>query len=114
MTSPVPPLSDAAALRRFAAGVLERWIGALERDRLAVRLPRRRGLTRALPGMPFHLAPELFLQVAGRTDFRFPEERLRLEAGGLCVVPRGLPHGERAAAGKGGPFANLVFAYRKE
>jgi AraC-like DNA-binding protein len=63
--------------------------------------------------MPFHLGPELFLQVSGRTHFAFPEERLCLEAGSLCMVPRGLPHRERAAPWRG-PFANLVFSYPRE
>lgn len=110
---PLSAVTGGEALRRFAARLLERWMRALERDRLPVRLPRRRGLMRSLEGLPFHLAPELFLQVSGRTHFTFPEERLCLEPGALCVVPRGLPHRERVGPWRG-PFANLVFSYRKE
>lgn len=106
-------VTDEESLRRFAARLLEAWMRELERDRLPVRLPRRRGLMRSLPAMPFHLGPELFLQVSGRTRFVFPEETLCLEPGSLCVVPRGLPHRERVGPWRG-PFANLVFMYRKE
>ena len=42
----------------------------------------------------FHLAPELFLQVAGWTDFRFPDGACRLRAGEALLVPPQLRHDE--------------------
>lgn len=42
----------------------------------------------------FHLAPELFLQVAGWTDFRFPNGACRLRAGEALLVPPQLRHAE--------------------
>jgi AraC-like DNA-binding protein len=59
----------------------------------------------------FHLAPELFLQVAGWTDFRFPDAACRLRAGEALLVPPQLRHCEtvgddgRARAQR---FRNLV------
>lgn len=60
-------------------------------------------------GGHFHLVPELFLQLAGRTDFRFPQGSLQLDAGQAALLPPRLLHAERVMAGPAGqPFCNLV------
>ncbi len=102
-----------AELRRATAGLLKRWGAALQRGRLRCHFPRRAGLMRSGRGMHFHMKPELFLQVSGSTTFTFPEEKVRVGPGELCLVPAGLPHSESARA-QGGPFCNLVFAYHRE
>ncbi len=57
----------------------------------------------------FHLAPELFLQVSGWTQFRFPHGTTRLEAGQALLLPPKLLHAERVgAAPRSAPFCNLV------
>jgi AraC-like DNA-binding protein len=99
-----------ADLRHFAIEVLMKWVADLDRDRLRLHFPRREGLMRLIPGMPFHLWPELFLQISGSTTFEFPGEICRVEPGEICLVSRGLPHRERVRAGKGA-FFNLVIAY---
>ncbi|SDU30716.1 AraC-type DNA-binding protein [Verrucomicrobium sp. GAS474] len=105
---------DEAALRRETAALLGRWAGTLQRGRLRSHLPRRAGLMRFAADMPFHLKPELFLQVSGSTTFTFPEQRIRVGPGELCLVPSGLPHRERGRDDVDGtPFCNLVFAYQE-
>ncbi len=84
------------------------------RDRLdalaeaPIHIPAARSEMRAIPGMQFHVAPELFLQLSGETRFTFPGEEQVVGPGGICIVPRGVPHGERVRALES-PFANLVF-----
>jgi AraC-like DNA-binding protein len=57
----------------------------------------------------FHLVPELFVQLAGHTDFQFPGQHLRLLPGQVLLLPPRLLHAERVADGPlGAPFANLV------
>ena len=57
----------------------------------------------------FHLVPELFLQLTGRTDFRLPQGGLPLDAGQAALLPPRLLHAERVAPGADGqPFCNLV------
>lgn len=61
----------------------------------------------------FHLTPELFLQIAGTTRFRFPQGALTLAPGHALLVPPRLLHAERVKPGdrSGGgrePFCNLV------
>lgn len=90
---------------------LQRQIAALQKGRVRVRIPCLKGQMRAVPGMKFHLMPELFLQVSGLTAFSFPGESFRLLPGEICVVPRGIPHGERARPFRG-PFHNFVFMFQ--
>lgn len=72
-----------------------------------------------LPGPPpdlvargaghFHLASELFLQVAGWTQFQFPHTGLLVAAGEALLLPPRLLHAERVGAdGSGAPFCNVV------
>lgn len=105
----------AAVLAQPQAGLAERLHAALARcvDRLAAgELPVQVGppgdLSTRAAGH-FHLAPELFLQLGGSTEFRFPHGRLALRAGEALLVPPTLRHDERVrAAGRQEPFSNLV------
>ncbi|NZD58692.1 helix-turn-helix transcriptional regulator [Sphaerotilus montanus] len=70
-------------------------------QRLSEPLPRGEG--------HFHLAPELFLQLAGWTEFRFPQGHCRVTPGQALLVPPQLRHDERVGPGEAGePFCNLV------
>jgi AraC-like DNA-binding protein len=100
-------------LREFSIRLLTMWIAKLDRDRIRLHLPRRRGLMRLMPNMPFHLHPELFLQISGCTTFEFPEESCHVKPGEVCLVSRGLPHRERIRPWQG-PFYNIVIAYSPE
>jgi AraC-like DNA-binding protein len=55
-----------------------------------------------------HLNAELFLQVQGHTEFRFPQGQVTLQAGEALVMPPKLLHDEWVAGGDGQPFSNLV------
>ncbi|NMF87255.1 helix-turn-helix transcriptional regulator [Aromatoleum petrolei] len=84
-------------LRRIAAGALP------------LRLPGTVG--DAVPRVDghFHLVPELFLQVAGSTLFRFPHTEVELAQGEALVVPPRLLHAEEVRGGEDGkPFCNVV------
>lgn len=77
--------------------------------RLTVRLPAGADDEVGRGDGHFHLAPELFLQVAGWTRFRFPQGELLLSAGEAAVLPPRLLHAERVGpSGAGEPFCNLV------
>lgn len=65
------------------------------------------------PGAPglghFHLVPELFLQVGGRTRFQFPQAACWLAPGQALLLPPLLLHDEWVQPGPAGePFSNLV------
>lgn len=84
-------------LRRIAAGSLPLRLPGTVDD----SVPRVDG--------HFHLVPELFLQVAGSTRFRFPHTEVDLAAGEALVVPPRLLHAEEVRAGADGkPFCNVV------
>jgi AraC-like DNA-binding protein len=92
-------------------GVFESAIQQAERAQLRLRVPREDGLMQKLAGMHFHFKPELFLQVHGRTEFRFPRESFELRPGEMCIMPAGVPHAEAVFPEAGRPFRNLVAGY---
>jgi AraC-like DNA-binding protein len=100
-------------LRDWLIPFLTQWIADLNADRVRLHLPRRLGLLRFIPGMPFHFNDELFLQISGTTTFDFPEESCKLGPGEICLVSRGLPHREKIRPWKG-PFFNIVISYPAE
>jgi AraC-like DNA-binding protein len=98
---------DRAEMRR----VFELWIKQAERGQLRLRIPREAKPVHDLRGMHYHYRPEIFLQIYGRTEFRFPRQHFDLAPGEICVVPAGVPHGETAHADVAHPFRNLVAGF---
>ncbi|MDE1949370.1 MAG: helix-turn-helix transcriptional regulator [Burkholderiales bacterium] len=91
--------------------MLQDFIARALDGRLALEVPAgpAPGSDLARAAGHFHLAPELFLQVGGWTEFRFPRHGLRLQSGSALLLPPRLQHAERVgAAGGGEPFSNLV------
>ncbi|UKI30774.1 MAG: cupin domain-containing protein [Lentisphaeria bacterium] len=54
-------------------------------------LPRSEGMWEKIPGSAYHLEPELFLQLQGGCEFRFPRQTVLLRRGDLLLIPPGLP-----------------------
>jgi len=92
---------------------LGRQIQLLEQGKERLRIPRCKTLFERRPGMAFHFKPELFIQLGGATQFSSPEESFTLDAGELCVMPRGVPHGERTRDGNHS-FENMVVCFYNE
>jgi len=81
------------------------------RKLLRVHVPGDDGLMQRRPGFHFHFKPEIFLQMQGRTVFRFPKETIDVRPGDLCLLPAGLPHSELVYPGEDRPFRNLVAGF---
>jgi len=92
------------------ADVFRRVMHGLEQGTQRYRIPRLYHLYEPHADMPYHFKPELFIQVSGSTEFSFPDEAFTLEPGEVCVVPKGMPHGERARS-EGAPFENIVVSF---
>jgi AraC-like DNA-binding protein len=104
-----PELSEERmALHRRA---LASAISSLQGEAARVHLPVRKGLWTRQSRQLFHGTPELFLQTHGSTLFDFPEEQFVARAGDITIVPKGLPHGERAEDGRH-PFMETVVVLR--
>ena len=80
--------------------------------RLRVRIPWPHEQMRVVPGMHFHLAPELLLQISGRSTMTCPDDAVRFRAGEVCLIPRGVPHVESMDGG-GRTVHNIVVAFHK-
>lgn len=98
----------------FVAQVIRRFINDFDQGKGKLRVPKVLGLMRDIPGMPYHLTAELFLQITGITTFEFPKDKFDVYPGEICIVPAGMPHRERVRPDKGEPFLNLVFCYQGE
>jgi AraC-like DNA-binding protein len=89
---------------------LRQLLAALKAETLSFHVPRLTHLYESRKTMPYHFKPEIFIQLSGTTEFTFPEQRLVLQPGSVCLVPRGMPHGEVARA-DGAQFENLVISF---
>ncbi len=86
-------------------------ITAVERQRHRLRVPRAEGLLLKRKDMHFHFRPEIFVQIHGTTEFRFPKETITVNPGEMLIVPAGLPHGETIYRDDFGKFRNLVVGF---
>lgn len=89
----------------------DRAIKRVERDLLRLRVPQEVKPNHKLRGMHYHYRPEFFLQMQGRTDFRFPREGFELLPDEVCVIPAGVPHGEIVHREPAREFRNLVAGF---
>jgi len=96
--------------RRLFIETFRRQVALLESGRAHIRIPETRHLFERHPRMQYHFKPELFIQLGGETEFFFPDQRFVLGPGEICVMPKGVPHGEIARAGSK-PFENVVVCY---
>lgn len=94
----------------FFADVFCRQIRAIEHNNLRCHIPRPHHLYEQHARMPYHFKPELFIQLGGVTEFSFPDQHITLEPGEVCIVPKGMPHGEVVRADRE-PFENVVVSY---
>ncbi len=91
--------------------IFDRVIKLVERDHLRLRVPQEVKPNHKLRGMHYHYRPEFFIQLQGRTDFRFPREGFALGPDEICVIPAGVPHGEIVYREPAREFRNLVAGF---
>lgn len=115
MISFLPVRSGAAPdARRLFIETFRRQVALLEAGRARIHIPATRRLFERHPGMAYHFKPEMFIQLSGETEFTFPDQKLVLEAGEICVMAKGVPHGEIARPAGNKPFENVVVCYYNE
>lgn len=109
------PARDGAKFdaRRLFIETFQRQIALLEAGRARIHIPATRHLFERHPKMQYHFKPELFVQLGGETEFFFPDQRFVLAPGEICVMPKGVPHGEISRA-TSKPFENVVVCYYNE
>lgn len=91
--------------------IIETALTQAEKQSLPLKIPQETALLQKIPGLHFHFKPEVFLQLQGHTNFTFPRETMRVNAGDLCVVPAGLPHKEEVSGSRDAEFRNLVIGF---
>ena len=101
-------------VRQLFIDTFREQIRELEAGAARIRIPRTKRLFERLPDMVYHFKPELFIQLRGTTEFRFPDQSFVLRPGEVCVMPAGVPHAETATHGENGRFQNVVVCYYNE
>lgn len=105
-----PSLDDKCDLPGLARDSIKIHLKKVLAGNGVVKVPRLDGLMKTISGMHFHFMPELFVQLAGINVFECPRERFNLRPGKICIMPRGMPHGETVKLVRG-QFFMLVFMY---
>ncbi len=103
-----------ADARALFAETFKRQVNLLEAGKARIHIPATRHLFERHPQMAYHFKPELFVQLSGETEFFFPDQRFILGPGEICVMPKGVPHGEIARAAGNKPFENVVVCFYNE
>ena len=94
------------------AATLEAAAASLATEPDLLRRARSVGLHRRWPRAHFHPTPELFVQTGGATRFEGPEQRWELPAGGVGLMPRGVPHAE-TPLDRATPYAMVVACHTR-
>lgn len=94
------------------AATLEEAAASLAAEPGRLRRARSVGLHRRWPRAHFHPTPELFVQTGGATRFEGPEQRWELPAGGVGLMPRGVPHAE-TPLDRATPYAMVVACHTR-
>lgn len=106
--APGAAAADPARAARMRSALGEALQG-LQQGRMALHRPGAQGGLVPHGRGHFHSAPELFVQLAGWTEFFFPGRSLRLAAGEALLLPPQLLHAEQVGPGAdGAAFCNLV------
>lgn len=106
---PLPLPVDICGLTMIA---VRQYLSALRPTSSSLRIPAPlRGDRSASAVQHAHLVPEIFIQLAGYTDFTCGKERFRLNPGEVCIMPGHTPHAEIAGSLDGKPFHNIVMTY---
>lgn len=96
--------------QQFFAETFRRQIRAIESNTLRLYIPRLHHLYEKHPKQAYHFKPEMFVQLGGVTEFTFPHQVITLHPGDVCIVPKGMPHGETVRSGVE-PFENVVISF---
>ena len=85
--------------RQLVREALAGQVGRLAGDRCALVLPLARRPFETYAKLHFHQGFELVAQVLGASRWELLEDAVEVPAGALLLLPRGVPHVERLAAG---------------
>lgn len=107
------PRVSSEQTRTLFRDTLRRHVELLESGKARYHVPTSKHRYERFPGKMYHFKPEMFIQLAGATEFTLPESGFRLAENEICVMPRGVPHGEVTQRGTR-PFENVVVCYYNE
>jgi len=107
-----PPRSetDNRRILSYVKSVFESKLVDAQRKRLNVKVPQSAAIYTADGNRAYHFKPEFFIQTSGCTEFNCPSEKFLLRNPEVCIMPKGVPHGE-IASDDPGKFENIVVCF---
>ncbi len=76
-------------------------------------VPKLRDHVMEHAGLHFHFNPDFVIGIKGASCFEFIQEKFVVEAGGIAIIPGGIPHRE-VVLEREAPFENLVISVYNE
>jgi len=80
------------------------------REKVSFKVPQLNNLYESHPKTAYHFKPEVFIQTGGYTEFICPQEQVLLKESEICIMPKGVPHGE-IACNSATAFENVVICF---
>lgn len=105
-------LSSGLDLTGYVCDALDKWISLVRASKTKIHIPGTHEPMAPHGRAHAHPQPEVFIQIKGCSILSTPRETVRLKAGGICLMPRGVIHEEHVDQSKG-DFLNLVVAHRR-
>jgi AraC-like DNA-binding protein len=93
--------------------ILREHLRRADEMRTLLHVPQLRDHVMEHPGLHFHFNPDFIIGLGGASCFEFIQERFVVEAGGLAIIPGGIPHREVVLEHEV-PFENLVISVYNE
>jgi AraC-like DNA-binding protein len=100
-------------LSRLCEHLLLDQLRQADEMRALLHVPQLRDHVMEHPGLHFHFNPDLVIGIKGASCFEFIQERFVVEAGGMAIIPGGIPHRE-VVLEREMPFENLVISVYNE
>jgi len=107
---PVISEKDKLQLSQFFCGIFRKKYEECKSGKVNIRIPQSLHLYETHVGMAYHFKPEMFIQTGGYTEFHCPDKIFETRDSEICIMPKGVPHGE-VAYDSGKDFENVVVCF---
>lgn len=110
----MPDFPDEKRRRQIYSETLRTELKRVEKKQNRLHVPNLKGQWETRHQMIFHATPEIFFQLGGENHFTLPYGSFVLKPGETAIIPRGMPHREKAVATEA-PFQMMIGAlYRPD
>jgi len=88
---------------------LYKHLSEFEQGTFKLSVPKAPNKIQVIKNMHSHLAPELYIQISGATKIVFADEKIKIIADELCIIPQSVTHVSKIMKHKD-PFSVLIIS----